>query len=80
MSYRGFKMHPFAWPEVDRHVEAVLAIGKAVGGTMDMMLDPYCLYETFADALRVRASYWSSNAIRATTGEGSDSMDFFVAS
>ena len=53
MGYRGFKMHPMAWPDVRTHVEAVLAIGKRVGGRMDMMVDPYCLYPTFADALKV---------------------------
>ena len=53
MGYRGFKIHPMAWPEIQTHVEAVLAVGRRVGGKMDMMLDPYCLYETFADALKV---------------------------
>lgn len=53
MGYRGFKIHPMAWPDVQTHVDAVLAIGKRVGGKMDMMLDPYCFYETFADALKV---------------------------
>lgn len=53
MGYRGFKIHPMAWPDVKTHVEAVLAIGKRVGGKMDTMIDPYCLYPTFADALKV---------------------------
>jgi L-alanine-DL-glutamate epimerase-like enolase superfamily enzyme len=53
MGYRGFKIHPMAWPDVRTHVEAVLAIGRRVGGRMDLMLDPYCLYPTFADALKV---------------------------
>ena len=53
MGYRGFKIHPMAWPDVKTHVEAVLAVGKRVGGKMDTMIDPYCLYPTFADALKV---------------------------
>lgn len=53
MGYRGFKIHPMAWPDVRTHVAAVLAIGERVGGKMDMMIDPYCLYPTFADALKV---------------------------
>ena len=53
MGYRGFKIHPMAWPDVQTHIDAVLAIGDRVGGKMDMMLDSYCLYETFADALKV---------------------------
>ncbi len=53
MGYRGFKMHPMAWPNVQTHVDAILAIGNRVGGKMDMMVDPYCLYPTFAEALKV---------------------------
>ena len=53
MGYRGFKIHPFAWPDVRTHIDAVLAIGARVGDKMDTMLDSYCLYETFADALKV---------------------------
>ena len=53
MGYRGFKIHPMAWPDLRTHIDAVLAIGRRVGGQMDMMLDSYCLYETFADALKV---------------------------
>ena len=48
MGYRGFKIHPFAWPDVQSHCDAVLAIAESVGGEMDMMLDSYCLYETFS--------------------------------
>lgn len=53
MGYRGFKMHPMAWNDVRTHVDAILAIGKRVGGKMDMMVDPYCLFPTFAEALKV---------------------------
>jgi L-alanine-DL-glutamate epimerase-like enolase superfamily enzyme len=53
MGYRAFKIHPMAWPDVKTHVEAVLAIGKRVGGKMDMLLDSYNLFQTFADAVKV---------------------------
>jgi len=53
MGYRAFKIHPMAWPDVQTHVDAVLAIGDRVGPQMDKMLDSYCFYETFADALKV---------------------------
>ncbi len=53
MGYRAFKIHPMAWPDVRTHIAAVLAVGQRVGGKMDMMLDSYCLYETFGDALKV---------------------------
>ncbi|MFC1716820.1 enolase C-terminal domain-like protein [Candidatus Poribacteria bacterium] len=53
MGYRGFKIHPMAWPDIRTHINTVLAVGQRVGGKMDMMLDPYCFYETFADALKV---------------------------
>jgi len=53
MGYRGFKMHPFAWPDVETHVEAILALGRRVGGKMDLMVDPYLLFPTFSDALKI---------------------------
>ncbi len=53
MGYRAFKIHPFSWPDVKTHIDAVLQIGDRVGKTTDMMLDSYCFYETFADALKV---------------------------
>ena len=53
MGYRGFKIHPMAWPDVRTHVETILAVGKRVGGKMDTMIDPYCLFPTFADALKI---------------------------
>jgi L-alanine-DL-glutamate epimerase-like enolase superfamily enzyme len=51
--YRAFKIHPFPWESVQTHVEAVLAIARRVGDTMDLMLDSFCHYQTFADAVRV---------------------------
>src|SRR5262249_39113520 len=53
MGYRAFKIHPFPWESVQTHVDAVLAIARRVGGTMDLMLDSFCHYQTFADAVRV---------------------------
>jgi len=54
MGYRAFKIHPW-WitDPISREVECVHAVGKRVGGKMDLMLDPSCAYETFADALKV---------------------------
>jgi L-alanine-DL-glutamate epimerase-like enolase superfamily enzyme len=31
----------------------VHALGKRVGGKMDLMIDPFCYYKTFSDALKV---------------------------
>jgi L-alanine-DL-glutamate epimerase-like enolase superfamily enzyme len=53
MGYRGFKFHPMAWTDLGKHIDTVLAVGRRVGTKMDVMIDPYCLYETFADALKV---------------------------
>jgi L-alanine-DL-glutamate epimerase-like enolase superfamily enzyme len=54
--YPAFKIHVWeheAWGDIDREVETVRAVGDRVGSEMDLMLDPACQYETFADALRV---------------------------
>lgn len=53
MGYRAFKIHPFVWPDVQTHIDAVLALGDRVGGKMDLMLDSFNWYQTFADALKV---------------------------
>ena len=50
---RGFKIHPAPWEDVRKHIEVVEAVGRRVGGKMDLMLDAYCHYETFADAVKV---------------------------
>ncbi len=48
---------------LDREVEAVHAVGEAVGDEMDLMHDPACELETFADALEL--------------GRALDEQDFF---
>lgn len=53
MGYRAFKIHGWSHAPIRREVENVLEVGKRVGHKMDLMLDPACEYETFADALRV---------------------------
>jgi L-alanine-DL-glutamate epimerase-like enolase superfamily enzyme len=57
MGYPGFKMHSWGGSDeqrdVDREVETVRALGKRVGDEMDLMHDPACEYETFADTLTV---------------------------
>jgi L-alanine-DL-glutamate epimerase-like enolase superfamily enzyme len=65
--YSGFKIHGWggsdASRDIDREVETVHAVGERVGSEMDLMLDPACEYETWADALRV--------------GKACDKQDFF---
>jgi L-alanine-DL-glutamate epimerase-like enolase superfamily enzyme len=57
MGYGGFKVHGWGGSDtsrsLDREVETVLTLGERVGDEMDLMLDPACEYETFADALTV---------------------------
>jgi len=57
MGYGGFKVHGWGGGDdsrdIDREVEVVLALGERVGDEMDLMMDPACEYQTFADALRV---------------------------
>jgi L-alanine-DL-glutamate epimerase-like enolase superfamily enzyme len=55
MGYPGFKIHGWGGHDrdMDREEETVLAVGERVGEEMDLMLDPACEYETFADALRI---------------------------
>jgi len=57
MGYAAFKIHGWggsdASRDVDREVATVRAVGERVGEEMDLMCDPACEYETFADALSV---------------------------
>lgn len=53
MGYKAFKIHGWSHAPIQREVENVLKTREMVGDEMDLMLDPACEYETFADALRV---------------------------
>ena len=74
LGYGGFKIHGWGGsPEardIDREIETVHAVGERVGDGMDLMLDPACEYETFADALTVgracdeQGFYWYEDPFR----------------
>jgi len=57
MGYPGFKVHGWGGSDesrdVQREVDLVHAVGERVGDEMDLMMDPACEYETWADALKV---------------------------
>ena len=42
MGYPGFKIHPWVDGPVGRIVDTIHAVGRRVGGKMDLMLDPIC--------------------------------------
>jgi len=56
--------------DIKREIETVHAMGQRVGDEMDLMLDPACEYETFADALEVGRAcdeegfYWYEDPYR----------------
>lgn len=53
IGYTGFKIHPYPRPKLQDHIDAILTLGDRVGDSMDLMLDSFCFYRTFADALKV---------------------------
>jgi L-alanine-DL-glutamate epimerase-like enolase superfamily enzyme len=53
MGYRGFKIHSWAEANIRREIDTVHAVGERVGDKMALMIDPCCVYDTFADALAV---------------------------
>ncbi|ADJ13571.1 enolase C-terminal domain-like protein [Halalkalicoccus jeotgali] len=65
--FPGFKIHGWGGGDdarqIDREIATVHAVGERVGSGMDLMLDPACEYETFADALQV--------------GKACDKQDFY---
>ncbi|MDL5362886.1 enolase C-terminal domain-like protein [Halalkalicoccus sp. NIPERK01] len=65
--FPAFKIHGWGGGDdarqIDREIATVHAVGERVGSGMDLMLDPACEYETFADALKV--------------GKACDAQDFY---
>jgi L-alanine-DL-glutamate epimerase-like enolase superfamily enzyme len=57
MGFDGYKIHGWGGSDasrrLDREIEAIQAVGERVGSEMDLMYDPACEYETFADALKI---------------------------
>lgn len=55
--FPAFKIHGWGGGDdarnIEREVATVHAVGERVGKGMDLMLDPACEYETFADARKV---------------------------
>jgi L-alanine-DL-glutamate epimerase-like enolase superfamily enzyme len=53
MGYPAFKIHGWGGSLVDLEIENIHAVGERVGDRMDLMLDPACELNTFADAVKV---------------------------
>jgi L-alanine-DL-glutamate epimerase-like enolase superfamily enzyme len=53
LGYPAFKIHGWGEPVIADEVRTVLAVRRAVGDEMDLMLDPACEYDTFGDTLKV---------------------------
>ena len=54
--FPAFKIHPVldeAGGDAERDAATVRAVGERVGDGMDLMMDPVCAYDAWADALRV---------------------------
>lgn len=54
--YPAFKTHTWSGEErsdINQEIELIRAVGDRVGDRMQLMHDPVCAYETFAEALRV---------------------------
>ena len=53
LGYPAFKIHGWGRAPASQEVANVHAVGKRVGGKMDLMLDPACELMTFGDAVKV---------------------------
>ena len=53
IGYPAYKIHPWPGGPLQRHIECVRAVGRRVDGKMALMLDPFCYYQTFGEALQV---------------------------
>jgi L-alanine-DL-glutamate epimerase-like enolase superfamily enzyme len=76
MGYPGFKIHGWGGcdgaRDLEREVDTARAVGERVGDRMDLMHDPGCELETFADALALGRAlddhgyYWYEDPYRDT--------------
>jgi L-alanine-DL-glutamate epimerase-like enolase superfamily enzyme len=53
LGYPAFKIHGWQDASIGKQVAVVHAVGKRVGGKMDLMLDPFCAIRTFGEALKL---------------------------
>jgi len=53
MGYPAYKIHGWGDAPIAQEVANVLEAGRRVGDRMDLLIDPACEYNTFADALKV---------------------------
>ncbi len=53
IGYPAFKIHGWGNAPIEREVANVLEVAKRVGDRMDLMVDPACELQTWADALRL---------------------------
>jgi L-alanine-DL-glutamate epimerase-like enolase superfamily enzyme len=53
MGYPAYKIHGWQAAPLKDQIAVVHAVGKRVGGKMDLMLDPFCAIKTFGDALKL---------------------------
>ncbi|MEM7534056.1 MAG: enolase C-terminal domain-like protein [Chloroflexota bacterium] len=53
MGYPAYKIHGWGDAPIRQEVATVLEVGRRVGDRMDLLIDPACEYNTFADAWKV---------------------------
>jgi len=53
IGYRGFKIHGWSTAPIQREVANVLKVREKVGPAMDLMIDPACELNTWAEVLKV---------------------------
>ncbi|WP_265110746.1 mandelate racemase family protein [Halosolutus halophilus] len=55
--YSAYKIHGWGGGDesrdIDREIASIHAVGERVGNEMDLMFDPACEYETFAEAYKI---------------------------
>ena len=53
MGYPGYKIHGWEREPIERQTAVVHAVGKQVGGKMDLMIDPFHAIRTWGEALKM---------------------------
>lgn len=53
LGYHGYKTHPWEGTSIEEWIATNDAIGRKVGGKMDLMVDAHCALKTFGEALKL---------------------------
>lgn len=53
LGYPAYKIHAWEKAPIEKHIAVNHAVARKVGGKMDLMVDPFCIIDTFGEAVKL---------------------------